>query len=57
MGSDLLFDEVEGGILTPGMQLRLCCPAPPDFILKAQSDIWMLLGYANEAITLVFFRA
>ena len=44
LGGDLLFDEVSGSLLTPGMHLRLRLPTPPDFILEAQRNIGMLLG-------------
>jgi hypothetical protein len=44
VGGDLLFDEGEGGLLTPAMHPRLCLPAPPDVILKAPREICLLLG-------------
>ena len=44
LGGDLLFDEVSGSRLTPGLHRRLRLPPPPDCILEAQRHSGMLLG-------------
>ena len=44
-------------VCTPGVQVRLCYPTPPDFILKAQGIFRVVRSQFNQAVTISFFRA